>query len=207
MPWQYLRTTFGSTSCIFYTWIWLGCPFGLLMLDVLMFLEPFGMLTALPFPDWLRQFVPAYKATRIIAEIVIESLPQCIFQSYIYIIVVHHVQAGTARPSELAMVDFVTLLPTSIFVSTMATLKTWIELVHGAREAGLTVKARALQLWQVGAGLPLDALKKGAIDEWTCSYRLDEGESEYSLAPQPTRPNPRAPTRAPTHARRHLPLP
>ena len=41
-----------------------------------------------------------YKATRIIAEVVIESLPQCFLQSYIYVTVVHHVAAGTASPSE-----------------------------------------------------------------------------------------------------------
>jgi hypothetical protein len=164
----YLVTTFGSGSLIHLAWIWLGCPLGLLVLDLLMFLEPFGLLAVLPFPDWLRQFVPAYKATRIIAEIAIESLPQCVFQSYIYISVVFHSRAGTASATEAAMLDNVTLFPTSIFVSTLATLKTWIELVHGAREAGLTVEARAIQMWQVGAGLPLDALKKGAIVEWRC---------------------------------------
>ena len=36
-------------------------------------------------------------------------------------------------------------------------------------QAGLTVMAKGLQLWNVGAGLPLDALKKGTIVEWTCS--------------------------------------
>ena len=50
----------------------------------------------------------------------------------------------------------------------------WIELVEGARQAGLTVVAKAVQLWNVGAGLPLDALKKGAIIVWTCPYELDE---------------------------------
>ena len=40
---------------------------GLLLLDCLMIFEPFGLLAILPFPDWLRQFLPAYKATRIIA--------------------------------------------------------------------------------------------------------------------------------------------
>ena len=48
--------------------------------------------------------------------------------------------------------------------------------MHGARQAGLTVASKAMQLWQVGAGLPLDALKKGAIVEWTCPYRLGDEE-------------------------------
>ena len=50
------------------------------------FLEPFGLLTVVAMPDWLRQFVPAYKATRIIAEVAIESVPQCLLQSYIYVV-------------------------------------------------------------------------------------------------------------------------
>ena len=52
----------------------------------------------------------------------------------------------------------------------------WIELVEGARQAGLTVVAKAIQLWNVGAGLPLDALKKGAIVTWTCPYELEDAE-------------------------------
>ena len=55
--------------------------------DILMFLEPFGLLAVLPIPDWLRQFVPAYKATRIITEVLVESLPQCLLQACIYIII------------------------------------------------------------------------------------------------------------------------
>ena len=60
------------------------------------YVRPQSSLTLVVFPSRssTHQFVPAYKATRIIAEILIESLPQCIFQSYIYIIVVHHVQVG-----------------------------------------------------------------------------------------------------------------
>ena len=173
----YLRSTFGSSSTLYLTFLFLGFPLGLLALDVAMFFEPFGLLAVLPFPDWLRQFVPAYKATRIIAEVVIESLPQCFLQSYIYIVVLAHAKAGTATESELAMMQFTAVLPTSIFISTIAMLKMWIEVVHGARQAGLTIHAKAIQLWEVGAGLPLDALKKGAIVEWSCPYVLEGPES------------------------------
>ena len=61
-------------------------------------------------------------------------------------------------------------------ISTLATLKTWMELVEGARQAGLSVFTKAIQLWNVGAGLPLDAIKKGAITKWTCPYELNEAE-------------------------------
>ncbi len=79
----YLHATFGRASCLYALFVWFGFPLGMLLLDVLMFLEPFGLLRVLPLPDSLRQFVPAYKATRIIAEVMIESLPQCLLQSYI----------------------------------------------------------------------------------------------------------------------------
>ena len=45
-----------------------------------------------------------------------------------------------------------------------------------ARSAGLSVFAKMLQLWNVGAGLPLDALKKGTIVKWTCEYELGSEE-------------------------------
>ena len=35
-----------------------------------------------------------------------------------------------------------------------------MEIVHAAREAGLSTIEKGLQLWNVGAGMPLDALKK-----------------------------------------------
>ena len=80
----YLDTTFGRQSPIYITFLILGFPLGLFFLDFLMFLEPFGLLTILPFPAWIKQFVPAYKATRVIAEVVIESLPQSMLQASIY---------------------------------------------------------------------------------------------------------------------------
>ena len=169
----YLQSTFGSTSTLYLFFLFFGFPFGLLALDALMFCEPFGLLAILPFPEWLRQFVPAYKATRIIAEVVIESLPQCLLQSYIYVVVIYRTKAGTASASETAMLDFASVLPMSIIISTIAMLKLWIEVVSGARAAGLTIHAKAIQLWEVGAGLPLDALKKGTIVEWKCPYTLE----------------------------------
>ena len=50
-------------------------------------------------------------------------------------------------------------------------------LSHGAaHRAGLSVLTRAVQLWNVGAGLPLDALRKGAITSWACPYELSDEE-------------------------------
>ena len=65
----YLSTTFGDDSTLYRMFLWLGFPWGCVALDVFMFIEPFGLLTVLPFPEWVRQFIPAYKATRLIAEV------------------------------------------------------------------------------------------------------------------------------------------
>ena len=172
----YLHTTFGPDSTHYVVFKYLGFPFGLLLLDGLMFAEPFGLLAILPFPAWIKQFLPAYKATRIIAEVAIEAFCMSVLQSFIYVVVLAHVRAGTASAPELAMVEFASVLPTSILISTINMLKVWIEVVNGAQAAGLTVGAKAMQLWEVGAGLPLDAIKKGTIVEWSCPYLLDGPE-------------------------------
>ena len=44
-------------------------PFGCFFFDVLMFLGPFGLLPIVPMPEAMRLFVPAYGATRMIAEV------------------------------------------------------------------------------------------------------------------------------------------
>jgi hypothetical protein len=71
---------------------------------------------------------------------------------------------------------FSEILPRSIAISTITSLKAWIELVQSAREAGITVREKANQLLKVGYGLPLDALKRGAIYEWSCTYHISEVE-------------------------------
>ena len=55
-------------------------------------------------------------------------------------------------------------------------LKTWYDLVQEAREAGVSVAQKGVQLWNVGAGLPLDAIKNGSITSWGCSYEISDQE-------------------------------
>ena len=50
------------------------------------------------------------------------------------------------------------------------------ELVQDARQAGISVGKKGMQLWQVGAGLPLDAIKKGSITSWKCQYEISDQE-------------------------------
>jgi hypothetical protein len=58
----------------------------------------------------------------------------------------------------------------------MTMLKTWYDLVQEAREAGVSVAQKGMQLWNVGAGLPLDAIKNGSISKWGCAYEISDQE-------------------------------
>ena len=51
----YLRSTFGRSSCIYQLFLYFGFPIGMILLDVLMFLEPFGLLPVVPLPERMRQ--------------------------------------------------------------------------------------------------------------------------------------------------------
>jgi hypothetical protein len=113
------------------------------------------------------------------------------------VVVISHAKAGTATENEKALLDYASLLPKSIFISTLASLKTWAELVQISRQAGLSIVAKAVQLWNVGAGLPLDALKKGAITRFACPYQLDESE----VTPPPRRPSSHRPPCSHTRVR------
>ena len=78
----YLSNTFGADADETKLFRIYGLPFGVLALDLLMLLEPFGLLgpalACLP-PrqrDVLLTFIPAYKSSRLVSEVAFESMPQ-----------------------------------------------------------------------------------------------------------------------------------
>ena len=154
----------------------LSFPFGVLLLDAMMLLEPFGMLSLLGsrglLAEELLAFIPAYTATRLIIESVFESLFQCLLQSVIFVVVMKHVQAGVASQSEIALFEFAFVLPRSILISVLCMLKTWIKVVFEARKAGMTVLYKGYLLYEVGGGLPLDALTRSTITRYVCDRPL-----------------------------------
>ena len=88
----------------------------------------------------------ADKSTRVIAEVMLESLPQCLLQSYLLVTVMRHVNVHAESDAERHLlhssidgVSFGEVLPRSITISVITMLKTWIELVFSAREAGSTI--------------------------------------------------------------------
>ena len=62
-------------------------------------------------PEWLTHFIPAYKATRIIIENLLESLPQMLLQAYILVAIVHRIHAGTGNEADRAIYDDARVLP------------------------------------------------------------------------------------------------
>ena len=177
----YLRVTYGPESLFYCIFLYAGMPFGCFFFDALMFLGPFGLLPIIPMPEAMRLFVPAYAATRMIAEVLVEALPQFIMQAVIFVLVSQHVRDGTAGKVDMTLYEhnngsFVQLMPKSILISSLTMLKTWYDLVQEAREAGIGVGKKGVQLWNVGAGLPLDAIKSGSITTWGCSYEISDQE-------------------------------
>ena len=148
-----------------------------------MLLEPFGVLSLLPNTKneygvpkgwrsvWrhrLETFLPTYKATRVIVEVVAESTPQMVLQAYIFVRVKQHGD-GPQPAAHAALEAQASILPISIGISALNLLKVWAELLWGARTAGVPLHAWLVQIWEMGAGkLPLDAIRRGTIDtlEW-----------------------------------------
>jgi ribosomal protein L13E len=177
----YLRMTYGEDSTFYLMFLYFGMPFGCFVFDFLMFLGPFGLLPIVPMPESMKLFVPAYGATRMIAEVLVEALPQWIMQAVIMVLVSSHVRDGTASEVDKTLYhydngSFVSLMPKSILISSLTMLKTWYDLVQEAREAGISVAKKGVQLWNVGHGLPLDAIKSGSIYKWTCQYEVSDQE-------------------------------
>jgi len=86
-------------------------------------------------PERMRLFVPAYAATRSIAEVLVEAFPQFVVQAIIFVMVSEHVREGIASPVDTALFNakdgaFVHLMPKSILLSSLTMLKIWYELVQ-----------------------------------------------------------------------------
>jgi len=64
------------------------------------------------------------------------------------------------------------LLIRSLSISAFCLLKVWVEAALDARSLGVSLKHHLRQQLQMGAGLPLDAIRRGAISAWKCSFQL-----------------------------------
>ena len=160
----YLRATRGELS-----WLQVIATVpGVLVMDLLMLLEPFGLLGFL-WNEELLMLIPAYKATRIVIEVVAESLPQALLQSYIF-------RRVMGDGADANYEEHAALLPTSIAISAICILKAWFEFMLGAQRAKMSPPEWGERLWAVGQGLPLDGLRRGTITDYTVDRELTKAE-------------------------------
>ncbi|KAL1519271.1 hypothetical protein AB1Y20_022800 [Prymnesium parvum] len=160
----YVRRTHGHSPRLWLA-LALGFPFGIVLLDLVMFVELSSLLhelsDALPAVRALKLFLPSYRATRVLWELSLETVPQSVLQLHIYLSW-RHADAGVAVP----------LLSTSLAFSLLNLVKCTVSLYLDARRAGVGLRAHLWQLVELGRGLPLHALKANSVDAWKCEVAL-----------------------------------
>ena len=164
---------------VWYALIFMPVPVGL---DIIMFLEPLGLLWLVPLLT-IHALVPAYAGTRALLEVNLEGLPQSLLQIYIFL----RVNSGTATAGgTLEGVDQAVLIR-SLALSLLAFTKAWLEHFTHARDRGYFMMdadndgdndgccgglAHYLQdQVQMGAGLPMDAIESGETKEWKSPFK------------------------------------
>ena len=135
-----------------------GAPFAL---DILMALKPLGLLTWLP--GELDELLAQYKSTRALLEVTLESLPQTIFQLYLFLAyVVWKSDDGTdGEAFQVPLSALVTSLTLSTISLLKAVLVTWLS----ARALGLSILEYLNLLLSMGKGVPIEQLRTDAIEE------------------------------------------
>ncbi|KAL3928830.1 MAG: hypothetical protein SGPRY_002219 [Prymnesium sp.] len=178
----------------------LGLPWGVVLLDLVMFIELSSLLSelsdALPGVRALKLFLPSYRATRILWELSLETIPQSVLQLYIYMSLrqqpdqldftdprvgnatnhnVRNVTPSEGHPVSRVGVDdsFIPLITVSLTFSLLNLIKCSVSLYLEAKRAGVGIRAHVWQQIELGRGLPLDALKSNSIDSWKCKVALN----------------------------------
>ena len=121
--------------------------------------------------------MPSYAATRVVIETTVESFPQSLLQSFIFIQVMRAEDpAGGSRLDDPAggsrLADRASLFPPSILASLVSCFTAWVELVLRARWTHVSLRACMQGVWSLGAGLPLNAFKSNTIIEFKCASPL-----------------------------------
>ena len=176
----YLRSVYSAWSCTFVGFLLVGFPLGPLVLDVLMFLEPINLMCLLPScgllclipSSQLHYLLPAYRSTRTLLEVTLESLPQSILQAYIYY------RLATAPEAAGSLSHFpIATLEVSLSLSFVSFLKAWIggpcqpELEpRGCIASSLSAATRQLERRR-----PCNYSHESTPFELSCAGSLDRG--------------------------------
>jgi len=168
----YLRSVYSTQSCAFTFFLICGLPIGPLILDVLMFFEPIGLMCLIPSKQ-LHYLLPAYRATRTLLEVTLEGLPQSFLQTYIY----YRLQTAPESAGTLTEIPIITL-EISLSLSIVSFLKAWIGAWLVARDQRMGLCEYLSQQLQMGAGVPINALRRNAIKEWISEFTLTDRQIE-----------------------------
>ena len=121
----------------------------------------------------LQLLMPSYRATRVLWELVLETLPMSILQLHIYATLKwYEVYAPDERPALQS--GLAPLLAGSLTLSVVNLVKCSLLLRWEAQAVGVGVLAHLGQQLQLGRGLPLHALRAQRIDAWQCTVELRE---------------------------------
>merc|ERR1712093_688640 len=120
----------------------------------------------------LLSFLSAYRATRLVLEFS-ESLPQTTLQSYIF--------ARTVTGCTDFPVDF-WLLIQSLAASLGSMCLHAYKIYKGSRVVGLSIRQYTLQLFRMGAGVPLHAIANNKIANLKVDFALDRSQLEELFA-------------------------
>ena len=149
---DYMHNTFGTSA-----WFRFVGPLLLPVLDVCIFLEPARPLLERYISPKPWRLLSAYKATRLVVEVVMESLPQFVLQSSIFVIVMVTGKQGADMYNRFARV-----VPNSMMISALSILKMCLDVVVESDRRKISVTERVQQLYDLGAGFavgtPIESL-------------------------------------------------
>ena len=173
----------------------LGLPLGPLLLDLCLFLEPLLLLVLprqrtlgkSPILDagQLRPLLPPYRSTRLVLATLLESLPQAVFQAYLYkSLFLDEGFQGFSAPSIPQET-----LAISLALSLLSVARLLAALGLVACDAGVNLFTALRAAMGMDLTMPLDALRRDAIDEWTCEPGALSAESSARLLASALRAN------------------
>ena len=158
---------------VWYALVFMPVP---LALDVIMFLEPLGLLWLVP-SEQVRALVPAYKGTRTLVEVNCEGVPQSVLQIHIFLVITSGALSAGAAGGLIEGFDM-DVLKRSLALSLLGVTKAWVEHTMSANNRGYLAKKGCvagmgeylLDQGRMGAGLPMDAIEKGEMVKWQSPF-------------------------------------
>ena len=191
----WIHSMLGWRSIAFTSYLFIGLPIGISLLDLALILEALTALELLPSPNphaccnvgMLRLLLPSYRAARELVVALCTNVPQIALQSYILLVVLKfgtgsgdRVDASNDDPIDL--INAATLSHRAVLASLAASSAHFILVVMGllASSAGSGVSVRAVlqTMLALGGQLPLEPLHRQAIVEW----RAPDGSLESAGA-------------------------